>query len=258
MTQQLLILIAVLATLVTTGCGRVPEPAPYVYSDQQKMQAGHHWDVLAADLADEINTALILGDYLAAPVFVRQTCGDEDTACRPAETSVFDEAFRDLLITNLVALGVPTSATSTEDTIVVHYKAQPVYHHAQRLRTIRPGLLTSLSAGIIVMRNAPWELATMAMAGGIDALNAVYNTLDRFEVVITTSMIAKNKYLYRDTSIYYINTTDSWHYNTTAAPTRITLSTPGSAPPGTGQQPGATGDEPGPAATVAPAETTGI
>ncbi len=258
MKQQLFVLVAVLSSLVAASCGRVPEPAAYVYSDQQKMQAGHHWDVLAADVAGEINTALILGDYITAPVFVRQTCGDEDTPCRPTETSVFDEAFRDLLITNLVALGVPTSATPTDDTIVVHYKAQPVYHHAQRLRTIRPGLLTTVSAGIIVLRNAPWELAAMAMAGGIDALNAAYNALDRFEVVITTSMIARNKYLYRDTSIYYINTTDSWHYNTTSSPAQITLSSPDSGPPSSGQLPSATVDEPEPAAAVTPAETTGI
>ncbi|MEE4315119.1 MAG: hypothetical protein V2J11_11510 [Desulfofustis sp.] len=258
MKHQLFVLIAALSAMLAAGCGRVPEPSAYVYSDQQKMQAGHHWDVLAADVAGEINTALILGDFLTTPVFVRQTCGDEDTPCRPAETSVFDEAFRDLLITNLVALGVPTSNTPTEDAIVVHYKAQPVYHHTQRLRTIRPGLLTSISAGIIVLRNAPWELAAMAMAGGIDALNAAYNSLDRFEVVITTSMIAKNTYLYRDTSIYYINTTDSWHYNTTTAPAQITLSTPGSAPPSNGQQPIGIVDEPNLTGAGAPAETTGI
>ncbi|MBE0583972.1 MAG: hypothetical protein IH612_09420 [Desulfofustis sp.] len=258
MNVQLLTVAVTLAALISAGCSRVPEPAAYDYSDQQKMQAGHHWDVLAADVANEINTALILGDYLNSPVFVRATCGDEDAPCQPAQASVFDEAFRDLLITNLVGLGVPTSATPSDDSIIVHYKAQPVYHHAQRLRTIRPGLLTTISAGIIVLRNAPWELAALALAGGIDALNAVYNTLDRFEVVITTSMIARNSYLYRNTSIYYINTTDSWHYNTASAPARITLTAPGNRPTAAQRQEpaGAAAGEPSPVGE--PLTTSGI
>ncbi len=209
--------------LLPTGCARVPEPATYDYSAQQKMQASHHWDVLAADLANEINTALILGDHLMAPVYVRETCGNEDQPCEPARTTVFNEAFRDLLITHLVRLGVPTATTPARGTITVHYKAQPVYHHAQRMRTIKPGLLTSLSAAVIVLRNAPWEVAAIALAGGLDALNAAYASLDRFEVVVTTSMVVNERYLYRNTSIYFINTKDSWHYQTGAEPAQIKL-----------------------------------
>lgn len=223
MKAPIVAVVITLSALLFTSCSRVPEPATYDYTHQQKMQSGHHWDVLATDIATEINKALVLGGHVNAPVYVRPTCGSEDTPCTPAETSTFDEAFRDLLITRLVDLGVPTRSVPDPETIVVHYKAQPVYHHAYRMRTLKPGLLTSISAGIIVLRNAPWELATMAIAGGIDAINAAYTSLDRYEVVVTTSMIVKDRFLYRDTSIYYINSDDSWHYNTAAKPAEIKL-----------------------------------
>lgn len=244
--------------ILPAGCGRLPEPAAYNYSIQQKMQASHHWDILAADLANQINNALIFGDHINTPVFVRQTCGDDDSPCPPAETSVFAEAFRDLLITNLVSLGVPTNAEPTQETIVVHYKAQPVYHHADRLRTIQPGLLSSLSAGVIVLRNAPWELASLAVSGGLDALNAAYNSLDHFEVLITTSMVSHGKYLYRNSSIYYINTEDSWHYNTAGQPTTIRLTAGHTPVPTAGMQDDPTIPPAPPPADIEPTDSTGI
>jgi hypothetical protein len=207
------------------GCARVPTPIGYDYSKQHKMQASHHWDILAADTAAEINKALILSDYVNAPVFVRETCGDENTPCKPFETSVFDETFRDLLVTHLVALGVPTSAEPNEETIEVKYKAQTVFHNARRWRTIQPGLITTLTAGVIVLRNAPWEIGAIAGAAALDTANATYVRKSQFEVVLTTSMVVKSTYLYRNTNIYYINDADSWHYHTQAEPSKITLTT---------------------------------
>jgi hypothetical protein len=47
-----LCVIILVAAALTMSCGRIPEPVGYVQSEQNKMQATHHWDVLAADLAN--------------------------------------------------------------------------------------------------------------------------------------------------------------------------------------------------------------
>lgn len=206
----------ILPFILLNGClGRIPEPVDYEFSEQQKMQAAHHWDVLAMDVANRINNELLLNDYLETPVHIRQTCGDEDTPCKPFETSTFDEAFRDLLITDLVNLGVPVKHNQSDDSITVHYKVQLVYHRANRVRTIRPGLITSLTTAVMVLRNVPTEVVAVATAGLVDIANQNLVHNGHYEVIITTSMINGGEYLYRGSDIYYINDKDSFQYRTT-------------------------------------------
>lgn len=224
----IILVLMVLGSVIS--CGRIPGPVGYDYETQKKMQAGRHWDILAADTANEINRELILNEYINTPVFVRETCGNENTPCGPDQTTTFNESFRDLLITELVRLGVPTSSVPHEDAITVNYKAQTIYHHAHRFRTIQPGLITALATGITVFRDAPSEIVTILTAGALDYANITYIQQGHFEVVITTSMIDKNRYIYRNSSIYYINDKDSWHYQQPSAPAEIEL-TATAAPP---------------------------
>ena len=208
---------------IITACGRIPEPVGYEYSQQHKMQAGYHWEILAEDTAQEINRELILNDFINTPVYVRETCGDENTPCEQGETTVFNESFRDLLITKLVGFGVPTSSVPSSKAITINYKAQTVYHHARRARTIKPGLLTALTAGIVVLRDAPTELIAILTAGAVDSVNATLAMHGHFEVLITTSLIADSKYIYRNSNIYYINDADSWHYMKPVTPAVVEL-----------------------------------
>lgn len=198
--------------LLLAGCARIPEPVGYQYTTQPKMQAAYHWVVLASDVANRINNQLILSDYPRTPVYVRPTCGDEDKPCSAQETSTFTEAFRDLLITELVRFGVPVRKDPDDESLTVHYKVQLVYHHARRVRTIQPGVLTSIAAGVMVLRNAPHELKTIAGVGLLDFMNASSVNSSAHEVIITTSMIAKDKYLFRTSDLYYINDEDTGQY----------------------------------------------
>lgn len=203
----------VLALLLVGGCaGRIPEPIAYPYSQQQKMEASHHWQVLADDLANRINNELIITDNANKSVFVKETCGNEATPCNPTETSSFNEAFRDLLITNLVGYGIPTKKQNDEETLEIHYKVQIVRHASERMRTLQPGLLTGLSAAIVVLRNAPADLVTLAVGAASDVANANMTINGHYEIIITTSMLASGKYLFRASDIYYINDKDFWHY----------------------------------------------
>jgi len=262
-----IVIYLLIPAMFLVSCSRAPEPVDYKYSTQKKMQASYHWQVLATDVANEINNALILNDYMGSAVFVRETCGDENTPCDSLETTTFDESFRDLLVTSLVNLGVPTSPTPGKEAITINYKTQTVYHAHKPLRTLRPGMLTALTAGILVFKNAPSEIIALALAGALDFANAAYVSQSNFEVIITTSMIAKNHYLYHSSNIYYINDSDSWHYQKPAAPTEISLtsaapvapSVPSSVPPSATQPPPVIVEEPQPIIPLSfKSKTTGI
>ena len=202
---------ALLSLVLLCHCSRIPEPAPYKYSSQSKMQAAHHWDVLALDVADQINKELVKDDLLNTVVYVKKTCGKDDVPCGPKETTSFDEGFHDLLVTQLVRYGVPTSAQPDREALVINYKVQAIYHRADR-RTVAPGVLTALGAGIAVLRNAPPEVLIVATGAALDLANTFYVQNGLYEIIITTSMVSMQKYLFRSSSIYYINDEDFWQY----------------------------------------------
>lgn len=214
---------AVLITLLLiflNSCSRIPQPASYAYSEQQKMQAAHHWDVLASDVANQINNQLVMSDYVDRAVYVKTTCGSDAIPCERGETTQFNEGFRDLLITRLVNFGVPTSFEKKVADIEVNYKVQVVYHASKRY-TIAPGTLTALTAVVSVFRHAPTSLQALAVAAGLDIANSASPVNGHYEVIITTSMVTDEKYLFRTSDIYYINDPDFWHYQN--APTGKTI-----------------------------------
>jgi hypothetical protein len=211
-----------LCILLCSGCTRIPQPAGYSFGEQQKMQAAHHWDVLANDVANQINIELIAQGRLNTAVYVQHTCGQPND-CGPGETFPFDEGFNDLLTTQLVNFGIPTRVEEDENSLTVNYKVQVLYHQATRFQNPRPGVITALTAGIMVFRNAPAEIATLAAAIAVDGLwsTAVFN--GHYEVIITTSIVDDNLYLMRKSDIYYINDPDFWHYQQTTPADEIEL-----------------------------------
>ncbi len=205
--------INVLIIFLFCGCSsRIPEPITYPYSQQKKMQAASHWDVLAADLAGRINQQLIVTNNHAKAVFVKEMCGNENSACRSGGTGSFHEALHDLLITNLVGYGVPTKSHADQEAIEISYKVQIVYHNSDRVRSLQPGLLTGLSAAVVVLYNAPAELILLAVGVAADVANTSLVESGHYEIIITTSMINGDQYIFRASDIYYINGKDFYQY----------------------------------------------
>lgn len=198
--------------LLIPACGRIPESINHDYSQQLKMQAVEHWEVLARDVASRLNHELVIYNYLATPIYVKETCGDESKPCSQNQTSPFNEAFRDLLITQLVQYGIQTRSKPAQDALAINYKVQVVYHRAKRVRSFFPGTFTALTAAILVLRDAPSEMTTLAAGGAADLVNSAYSRNGHYEILITTSIVNANKYLFRTSDIYYINDEDFWHY----------------------------------------------
>ena len=223
---QALILLCLLCTALN-GCTRAPQPAGYPLSEQQKMQAAHHWNVLANDVANRINNELVRRQYYNMPVYVSHSCGKPD-ACGPGEGFAFDEGFNDLLTTQLVNFGVPTKVSPDETALVVNYKVQVVYHQDIPRQWPPPGMLTALTTGIMVFRDAPSEIIAIAAAAAVDLISTTAVVNGHYEVIITTSIAENNQYLFRTSDIYYINDADFWHYQkATPAPELDVISTQG-------------------------------
>ena len=50
-----LITLLLLVSMLLVSCtSQIPVPTNYPYTEQQKMQAAHHWDVLAADVVEQL------------------------------------------------------------------------------------------------------------------------------------------------------------------------------------------------------------
>ena len=224
------LLLTALLLCLAAGCTRIPQPQGFPYSDQRKMQAAHHWNVLANDVANRINCELIRQNYLNSPVYVRHSCG-KPNACTPGETFAFDEGFNDLLTTQLVNFGVNTQVTPDGAVLTVEYKVQVVFHSDNRVQWPQPGMLTALTTGIMVLRDAPSEIIAIAAAAAIDALRSTSVVNGHYEVIVTTSIVDRNRYVMRTSDIYYINDADFWQYQQGGAAAEIPLTGRDSAPP---------------------------
>lgn len=213
---------ALISFLFLVSCSAVPQPESYEYSPQKKMQAANHWDILANNVANQINIALIDQGYLEEAVYVKHACGEADP-CGKSNTTPFDEGFNDLLTTQLVSFGVPTLATAEEDELTVEYKVQVIYHENGRMRVLWPGELTMLAMGIITLQNAPWEIQALAAAGVADLMNQGQVVKGNYEVIVSVSIVDNNRYIMHNSSIFYINDPNFWHYQYSSPGAEIQL-----------------------------------
>ena len=221
-----LLLLLLLANLV--GCAK----GPSWFSDEKEMDSARQWNVLANDVANRINNELIRKKQYTASMYVRHSCGTPNN-CGPGETYPFDEGFHDLLTSQLVSFGIHTQTTAEHADLFVDYKVQVVYHAGewQPWSWPKPGVTTALSAGISVLRDAPWGL--VAAAGAYDIFRANYRDSGQYEVIITTSITQGQRYVMRFSDIYTIPNMDFWQYRkTTPAPEiRLTGPTRPASPP---------------------------
>jgi hypothetical protein len=206
--------------LITVGCatgGCARSPGSF-FSGPKDMDSVAQWDVLANHVADRVNKELIRRDDLRSSVYVRHVCGTDK--CGDGNGFPFDEGFNDLLVTQLVNFGIPTAATPEHADLIIEYKVQTVYRSSGVFAWDwpKPGALIALAAGIVVFEDAPWEL--IAAATAVDTVRANYQAAGQYEMIITTSIRNKNRYVMRFSDIYAINSTEYWHYRQFGPPAK--------------------------------------
>lgn len=204
------------------GCSQVPKPSTYPLTFQKKMQAADHWNLLARDVAEQV-----------------RICCSEREGCelghgRPLyvepKPGVFGRAFRRLLIAHLVRpeaqgaiqrSGCLVAEEKTADCLVLRYDVQLIKHRTNRFNRPMPGAFTALAAGLSVIRNnSPDTLKAWGIGAGVltDIWVGAAATLPHHEVLITTSIVQDNQYLFSKADLYYINDPDFWHYPTQQTP----------------------------------------
>lgn len=196
------------SALLLSGCfavdtTQVPMADTYPYSTQRKMQAAHHWDVLAANEAQ----GMLRSRALRGKALYIDPNG---------ENSTFAQSYQELLTSRLVSQGALVR-TAPGNTARVTYDVQTVDHRARRDARAPRGTWTALSAGIAVatLPINHWEepaLALIPVAGLADLFSGSWESVSSHEVVITTKVTEDDRVLYSSSNLYYINGDDAGQY----------------------------------------------
>ena len=138
-----------------------------------------------------------------------------------------------MLLTKLLNKGVRTIEVKEPTALKISYNSQVVYHKAP-LKEPRAGKIALLTGAVLVARELLWNSyghdylawsnaqSLIAVAGGAltgmalldDAGHGLFKQYaPNTEIIITTSVMNGNQYMFRKTDCYYINFADSWHYN---------------------------------------------
>jgi hypothetical protein len=204
-------LCGVLFVVLLAACAQVPKPATYPYSFQQKMQAAHHWNVLAHEIAGGVTASLRGGSVSSVEAVYVQS----------DDRSPFGRAFRTFLITELTKQGIAVSG-NPNTLLQIDWAVQLVAHGANRINPPLPLAFTAL-AGLGTGLGIAWNELDAVAAGGLTAgvvgllLDFLIGTdsfepLPHSEVIITTMITKAGTMLARNSTPFYINDQDRQHY----------------------------------------------
>ena len=211
--------VVLLATALLTGCGTldVPRADNYPATGQKKARAVHHWDVLAEDVASRVAAKISAWPVDEYPIYVTT-----------ADDSRFNTSFVKLLRVHLLNRGVVVSTVPTA--VELEVQTQVVQHEDSVPRTLPiPVVGTILGTGVGVWRD--WKdhysnrslLPGVATAIGLGAglavdmaqlytQGAAAGGPTRTEVLITSTLKAKDRYLAGSADLYYIERSDAALY----------------------------------------------
>jgi hypothetical protein len=198
-------LVIPLVVALVAGCATdIPKPSGHVPSEQVKLRATHHWDVVAADIALQMKKQLApLGSGIA--VYVEP----------PVNPSPFEIAMHEFVITHLVEDGVRVDVNG-KSALMVTLTTQLVTNASERTLVSVP--LTPVAAGIMVAYNVAehandvWQSA--AVLGSAAAIDLGTDRLTRpggpskTELIVTSSVADSGHFLMRKTDVYYIEDAD--------------------------------------------------
>ena len=145
----------------------------------------------------------------------------------PQELHPFEKAFRNLLLTSLVAKGMKVS-NKPKGNLLLSFDIQVVTHNRKILRT-GTGVYKSLAPGFFVRRDIPFsgpkkrtvEAEMFVHSAELNGESGEYTIeLPENEIMVTSSLMFKDEYMMRNSSIYYINDPEWSHYVLRSATSR--------------------------------------
>lgn len=192
-----------------TGCAPGTAQAPvsitYPRTEQHKMQAAHHWEVLA--------------EYQAGCIVYgvrdrRKTIYIEPPA--PSDSN-FKHAFHLMLGEHVIRRGGLLVTQPQAGGVQVNYTVQTLTHKDRGYVAPAPGTYTALGGGALLagMAIQNWshpELVALPFLVGADVFSGGWAKVEPTEVIITTRMVEGNLVLMSDTNVFYYNPGDTDHY----------------------------------------------
>ncbi|WP_404471144.1 hypothetical protein LG301_10655 [Vreelandella venusta] len=210
-----------LAGLMLSGCfyantSQAPVATTYPYTEQQRMQAAHHWEVLARHEANGIlRSERVRFRDLHIPA-------KEHAYLSAYSGGEFERGFRTLLTSELVSRGGSVTTQPRAGGATIQIDVEVVEHRDRGF--IRPpvGAFTALTAGVAVATipfNQWSEPALGLIPAGVlaDTTSGSWTHTGNEEIIVTTQIVEEDQILYSSSNIYYINAGDRRHY----APHRV-------------------------------------
>ncbi|MFC7367350.1 MULTISPECIES: hypothetical protein [Vreelandella] len=210
-----------LASLMLSGCfyantSQAPIATTYPYTEQQRMQAAQHWEVLAQhEAAGILRSERVRFRDLHIPV-------QEHTLTNAYQGGEFERGFRTLLTSELVSGGGSVTTQPHPHGATINIDVEVVEHRDRGY--VRPpfGTYTSLAGGVAVASIAlsNWSQPALGLIPAAilaDTTNGSWTHVGNEEIIITTQIVDEDRILYSSSNIYYINAGDRRHY----APHRV-------------------------------------
>lgn len=207
-------------SLLLAGCATSPIPLAenFELTTQKKVRSAGHWELLSRDVVTQTR-AFMENSGLASEVAYY--------VAEPEAASVFEKAFREFLITDMVQAGQPVSMNPGVP-VHVTYDVQVVRHNSDRPHFV-PGQFTMIATGLAAaygvstMHVDAQRLAVIGAAAGGDYLASINSGgPTNTEIILTTTLSSGGMYLARTTDVYYLENTDVGLFLKTprVAPTR--------------------------------------
>lgn len=205
---------AVLVSLGVTACARQPVPTAtsYAASNQQKMQATHHWDVLAENMATGISSKLsaIPGNR---PVYIAPTNQNTD----------FGRALHNLLTSHLVQKGVAvTTAENGDAACVAPCKPLLLKHESQVVGFSARDGLRPLPGDFTLIKGVAYLIYRVgdlwaAPAWGILPLSEYHEKYfpagTNNEAIVSVTVNDGDRVVFSESRTYYINGAEQSQYS---------------------------------------------
>jgi hypothetical protein len=197
----LTILLLFIPTFLISCTSQIPIATNYPYSEQQKMQAPHHWDVLSTEVVNQLSQSRKVSDNMPIFVVPKFHCPDKEdktiwTATCPLTqadesdqlaTIPFKRAYQNYLIAQLVKAGYTVVNDSSAADLIMTFDIQLIKHNCRPVRS--PDIISKFGR---------------VFAGAADGAYIGVEA-SPYEIVITTSVKQGNTYVMSHTGTYYID-----------------------------------------------------
>jgi hypothetical protein len=204
--HQAVLSIAVACIALLAACAPRPVATTWPATVQPKMQAAQHWDMLAADVVDELSAKMPPAS--AGLIEVRE----------PAIATDFSEGFRTFLTTRLNDAGYRVALAGGQT--AVEFRTQVVSHFGgDRDKRPPPGTFTLLGGAVALgdWLADHWSDPVLAGSGiafgvALDAAAGAFTSRSDTEIIESVSIVDRGVIDFQKAYVFYINTDQRAEY----------------------------------------------